>query len=91
MLGSKDAQKRSFIKSLIEGHTFKKQEKMFEWFLGIYHPLDKTLKSVRVKLWDSTGQEKYIREMAPKSFFRSIDCVVVIWDAASIESFQDAQ
>ena len=54
-----------------------------EWFLGIYHTDSSSEDAIRCKLWDTTNQEKYIREVAPKSFFKSIDSVAIVWDASS--------
>jgi small GTP-binding protein len=46
-------------------------------------------KKVKVNLWDTAGQEKYLS--ISKSFFQKIDGVMLVYDITKLESFKNVQ
>ena len=46
-------------------------------------------KKVKVNLWDTAGQEKYLS--INKSFFQKIDGVMLVYDITKLESFENVQ
>ena len=46
---------------------------------------------VKVHCWDTAGQEKYRTLSAMTFLFRRIDCVIVMFDVASEQSFRNVR